>query len=80
MSERTVKSSPRMATSPVPRYGSTNGAADWVDKGGELIKLSGADQAELMQKMQPIGDDIVSAKPELKPIWDMPKAAAARSL
>ncbi|MGP0093036.1 MAG: TRAP transporter substrate-binding protein [Xanthobacteraceae bacterium] len=52
----------------------------WVDKGGELIRLSAADQAELMQKMRPIGDDIVGTKPELKPLWDMLTATAAHSL
>jgi TRAP-type transport system periplasmic protein len=52
----------------------------WVDKGGELIALSTADHAELMQKMRPIGDDIIGAKPELKPVWDMLKATAVRSL
>jgi TRAP-type C4-dicarboxylate transport system substrate-binding protein len=52
----------------------------WVAKGGELITLSAADRTELMQKMNPIGDDIVKTKPELKPLWDMLKAAAARSL
>ncbi len=52
----------------------------WVDKGGELITLSTADHAELMQKMRPIGDDIVGTKPELKPVWDMLKATAVRSL
>jgi TRAP-type C4-dicarboxylate transport system substrate-binding protein len=52
----------------------------WVDKGGELITLSPTDRTELMQKMSPIGDDIVKTKSELKPLWDMLKAAAARSL
>jgi TRAP-type C4-dicarboxylate transport system substrate-binding protein len=52
----------------------------WVAKGGELITLSVTDRTELMQRMNPIGDDIVKTKPELKPLWDMLKAAAARSL
>jgi TRAP-type C4-dicarboxylate transport system substrate-binding protein len=52
----------------------------WVEKGGELITLSAADRAELMQKMRPIGDDVVSTKPELKPMWDMLTATAAHSL
>jgi TRAP-type C4-dicarboxylate transport system substrate-binding protein len=51
----------------------------WVAKGGELIQLSAADKAELMQKMAPIGPDIVKSKPELKPLWDMLLAAAKRS-
>jgi TRAP-type C4-dicarboxylate transport system substrate-binding protein len=50
----------------------------WTDKGGEIITLSPADHAELMRQMRPIGDDIVKAKPELKPMWDMLLAAAKR--
>ena len=52
----------------------------WVDKGGEVIALSPADHAELMQKMSTIGDDIVKTKPELKPLWDLLNATAKRSL
>jgi TRAP-type transport system periplasmic protein len=51
----------------------------WVDKGGELLKLSPAEQAELIQKVTPVGPDIVKAKPELKPTWDTLLAAAKRS-
>jgi len=50
----------------------------WTEKGGEVINLSAADHAELMQKMRPIGDDIVKTKPELKPLWDQLLAAAKR--
>ena len=52
----------------------------WVEKGGEVIALSAADHAELMQKMSTVGDDIVKTKPELKPLWDMLNAAAKRGL
>jgi len=51
----------------------------WVAKGGELLALSAADHAELMAKMAPIGDDIVKAKPELKPLWDQLVATAKRT-
>jgi TRAP-type C4-dicarboxylate transport system substrate-binding protein len=51
----------------------------WVDKGGELITLSPVEHAELIQKMAPVGPDIVKAKPELKPLWDTLLAAAKRS-
>ena len=50
----------------------------WVEKGGEITTLSAADKAELMQKMAPIGPDIVKSKPELKPMWELLLAAAAR--
>src|SRR5215467_8225730 len=36
------------------------------------------DHAELMQKMRPIGDDIVKTKPDLKPLWDQFLVAAKR--
>jgi TRAP-type C4-dicarboxylate transport system substrate-binding protein len=51
----------------------------WVEKGGELLSLSPADHAELIQKMAPVGPDIVKAKPELKPLWDSLLAAAKRN-
>jgi TRAP-type C4-dicarboxylate transport system substrate-binding protein len=50
----------------------------WVEKGGEITTLSAADKAELMQKMAPIGPDIVKSKPELKPLWELLLAAATR--
>jgi TRAP-type C4-dicarboxylate transport system substrate-binding protein len=51
----------------------------WVDKGGEVIRLSAADHADLMQKMAPIGPDIVKTKPDVKPLWDQLLAAVKRS-
>jgi TRAP-type C4-dicarboxylate transport system substrate-binding protein len=50
----------------------------WVEKGGEVIRLSDAEHAELMQKMRPVGDDIVKTKPDLKPLWDLLLVAAKR--
>ena len=51
----------------------------WAAKGGEVIRFSDADHAELMAKMRPIGDDIVKSKPDLKPMWDALLAAAKRT-
>jgi TRAP-type C4-dicarboxylate transport system substrate-binding protein len=51
----------------------------WVDKGGELTVLPPAEHAELLQKLAPIGADIVKTKPELKPLWDLFLAAAKRT-
>lgn len=51
----------------------------WVAKGGEILHLSDAEHAELMQKMQPVGGDIVKSKPELKPLWDQLLAAAEKA-
>jgi TRAP-type transport system periplasmic protein len=53
---------------------------NWVDKGGEMIALSPADLKELMQKMSPVGEDIVKTKPDLKPLWEQLIAAAKRAL
>ncbi len=50
----------------------------WAEKGGEVINLSAAEKAELMQKMSPVGDDIVKTKPELKPLWEKLLASAKR--
>ena len=52
---------------------------EWVKKGGEVSSLPAADHAELMAKMAPVGDDIVKAKPELKPMWDLLVAAVKRT-
>jgi TRAP-type C4-dicarboxylate transport system substrate-binding protein len=52
----------------------------WTEKGGEVIALSAAERAELMEKMAPIGGDIVKTKPELKPLWDQLVATAKRSM
>jgi TRAP-type transport system periplasmic protein len=52
----------------------------WVEKGGELDALSPADKAEMMTKVGTVGDDIVKTKPELKPMWELLRAAARRSL
>jgi TRAP-type C4-dicarboxylate transport system substrate-binding protein len=51
----------------------------WVKKGGELDALSQPDKAELMAKTGAVGNDIVKAKPELKPLWDLLSAAVGRS-
>jgi TRAP-type C4-dicarboxylate transport system substrate-binding protein len=51
----------------------------WTEKGGELIALPDAEQAELMAKIGGVGDDIVKTKPVLKPLWDQLVATAKRS-
>jgi TRAP-type C4-dicarboxylate transport system substrate-binding protein len=51
----------------------------WLEKGGELHALSMADKAELMTKTAGVADDIVKAKPELKPLWDLLRTAVERS-
>jgi TRAP-type C4-dicarboxylate transport system substrate-binding protein len=51
----------------------------WVEKGGELESLSSADKAEMMAKVGPVAEDIVKTRPELKPMWELLRAAAKRS-
>jgi TRAP-type transport system periplasmic protein len=43
----------------------------WTDKGGELIKLPPADQAEMMKRLATVGDEVVATQPRLKEIYDM---------
>jgi TRAP-type transport system periplasmic protein len=52
----------------------------WVEKGGELESLSPADKAEMMAKVRPVAEDIVKARPELKPMWESLQAAAKRNM
>jgi TRAP-type transport system periplasmic protein len=47
----------------------------WIEKGGELYELSAGDKADMMAKTGTIGDDIVRAKPELQPLWNLLRAA-----
>lgn len=50
----------------------------WVEGGGELIELSPADQAELRRRLATVGDDVLKDRPEVKKVYDVMKAAAAR--
>jgi TRAP-type C4-dicarboxylate transport system substrate-binding protein len=52
----------------------------WVEKGGELAVLPPADKAEMLAKTGTVGDDVVRAKPELKPMWELLRAAVKRRL
>lgn len=77
-----VMSSAQQATKEVIPWGAEFINAQrkvWADKGGEVIYLPPADHAELIAKLRPVGDDIVKAKPELKPMWDELVAAAKRT-
>ena len=47
------------------------GRQTWTEKGGELIKLSPADQAELMRRLSTVGDEVVGALPRLKEVYDL---------
>ena len=57
----------------------TKGRQTWTDKGGELIKLPAADQAELTKRLSTVGDEVVGSQPRLKEIYDlMVQTAKAR--
>jgi TRAP-type C4-dicarboxylate transport system substrate-binding protein len=47
------------------------GRQTWTEKGGELIKLSAADQAEMLKRLSTVGDEVVAAQPRLKEIYDL---------
>ena len=47
------------------------GRQTWTDKGGELIKLSPADQAEMMKRMSTVGDEVVASQPRVKEVYDL---------
>ncbi|OLC38772.1 MAG: hypothetical protein AUH81_03320 [Candidatus Rokubacteria bacterium 13_1_40CM_4_69_5] len=47
------------------------GRQTWTDKGGELIKLPPADQAEMVKRLSTVGDEVVAAQPRLKEVYDL---------
>jgi TRAP-type C4-dicarboxylate transport system substrate-binding protein len=47
------------------------GRQTWTDKGGELIKLSPPDQAEMMKRLSTVGEEVVASQPRLKEIYDL---------
>jgi len=49
----------------------TKGRQTWTEKGGELIKLSATDQAEMMKRLTTVGDEVVASQPRLKEVYDL---------
>ena len=45
----------------------------WTDNGGEVIRLSAADQAEVMKRLRPLGDEFLSSDPATKDMWELLK-------
>ncbi|MGH7313028.1 MAG: TRAP transporter substrate-binding protein [Candidatus Rokuibacteriota bacterium] len=43
----------------------------WLEKGGELIKLPPADQAELIKRLSTVGDEVVTTQPRVKEVYDL---------
>jgi TRAP-type C4-dicarboxylate transport system substrate-binding protein len=51
----------------------------WLDKGGELISLSGTEQSALMETLTSVGEDVSKSKPELNAAYKVVTEAAART-
>jgi len=47
------------------------GRQTWTEKSGELIKLSPADQAEMIKRLSTVGDEVVASQPRVKEIYDL---------
>jgi TRAP-type C4-dicarboxylate transport system substrate-binding protein len=47
------------------------GRQTWTEKGGELIKLPPADQAEMIKRLSTVGDEVVASQPRLKEVYDL---------
>jgi len=51
----------------------------WTDSGGELISLPQDEQAQMMQTLSSVGDDISKAKPGVREAYEIVTAAAKRT-
>lgn len=50
----------------------------WIERGGEIITLPPADQAELEKRLKPIGAEVTKDDPTLKAFYDKIQAIAAK--
>jgi len=50
----------------------------WLERGGEIIRLSASDQAELEKRLKPIGAEVTAQNPQLKEFFDKIKATSAK--
>jgi TRAP-type C4-dicarboxylate transport system substrate-binding protein len=50
----------------------------WIERGGEIVTLPPADQAELEKRLRPIGAEVTKDNPQLKEFYDMIKRIAAK--
>jgi len=51
----------------------------WIDRGGEIVTLPPADQAELEKRLRPIGADVTKDDPVLKAFYEKVEALAAKN-
>jgi TRAP-type C4-dicarboxylate transport system substrate-binding protein len=50
----------------------------WIDRGGEIVTLPPADQAELEKRLKPIGAEVTKDDPVLKAFYERVEALAAK--
>lgn len=50
----------------------------WIERGGEIVTLPPADQAELEKRLKPIGVEVTKGDPMLKAFYDKIQATAAK--
>ena len=50
----------------------------WLSRGGEIVHLSPAEQAELEKRLTPIGAEVTKDDPVLKAFYDKTEALAAK--
>lgn len=50
----------------------------WISRGGEIVTLPPADQAELKKRLEPIGAEVTKSDPKLKAFYDMLQKIAAK--
>jgi len=51
----------------------------WKDNGGTVLRLSAADQAEVMHRMAPLGDEFLGTDPATKDIYELLKKSLAKA-
>ena len=51
----------------------------WTDNGGEVLRLSAAEQAEVIRRLQPLGDEFLGADSTTKDMWALLKQALAKA-
>jgi TRAP-type C4-dicarboxylate transport system substrate-binding protein len=50
----------------------------WKSRGGELVRLPAAEQAELVKRLKPIGAEVTKGNPALKAFYEKIQATAAK--
>lgn len=54
------------------------GEKTWKENGGEVLRLSAKDQAEVMRRLQPLGDEFLANDPATKDMYALLKKVLAR--